>query len=40
VERLCALSRAAIHELSCCIDELERNDVLEQDRRVQHRAAQ
>jgi hypothetical protein len=40
VERLCGLSPAAIHELACYIDELERNDVLDQDRRIQHRVAQ
>jgi len=39
VERLCGLSRAAIHELACYIDELERNDVLDEDRRIQHRVA-
>jgi len=40
VERLCGLSPAAIHELACYVDELERNDVLDQDRRIQHRVAQ
>ena len=40
VERLRGLSPAAIHELACYIDELERNDVLDQDRRIQHRVAQ
>jgi hypothetical protein len=40
VERLCGLSPAAIHELACYIDELERNDALDQDRRIQHRVAQ
>jgi hypothetical protein len=40
VERLRGLSPAAIHELACYIDELERNVVLDQDRRIQHRVAQ
>lgn len=40
VERLCGLSPAAIHELACYNDKLERNDVLDQDRRIQHRVAQ
>jgi hypothetical protein len=40
VERLCRLSPAAIHELACYIDELERNDILGQNRRIQHRVAQ
>lgn len=40
VERLRGLSPVAIHELACYIDELERNDVLDQDRRIQHRVAQ
>jgi hypothetical protein len=40
VERLCGRSPLAIHELACYIDELGHNDVLDQDRRIQHRVAQ